>query len=100
MLHIINKSPFDKNSLEKCLGLAKNGSDVLLIEDGIFGALSGTTWTDKVKEAMNNVNIHVLSGDLNARGMTDKDVIEGVKIVDYNDFVDLTVANNTVQSWL
>ena len=43
MLHTVNKSPFETNSLETCLGLAKSGSDILLIEDGGYAATVGTT---------------------------------------------------------
>ena len=34
MLHTVNKSPFEKNSLETCLRLAEDNSSILLIEDG------------------------------------------------------------------
>ena len=30
-LHIINKSPFERNSLDTCLRLAKKGAAILLI---------------------------------------------------------------------
>ena len=39
MLHTVNKSPFEKNSLETCLRLAEDNSSILLIEDGVYGAL-------------------------------------------------------------
>ena len=42
MLHTVNKSPFEKDSLETCLRLAGQGSDILLIEDGVYAALAGT----------------------------------------------------------
>lgn len=42
-LHTVNKSPFERNSLDTCLLLIKNDSTVLLIEDGVAGALQNTT---------------------------------------------------------
>ena len=42
MLHIVNKSPFERNTLDTCLKHAKAGSAILLIEDGVYGALKGT----------------------------------------------------------
>ena len=36
MLHTVNKSPFDKSSLDTCLKFAKAGSSILLIEDGVY----------------------------------------------------------------
>ena len=42
MLHTINKSPYEKNSLQTCLRVAPDKSDILLIEDGVYAALKNT----------------------------------------------------------
>lgn len=99
MLHTVNKSPFGNNSLESCLAHAKSGSAVLLIEDGVYGAMKGTSFADKLQQAMGNVTIYALGPDLKARGVADK-VMDGVKVVDYAGFVDLAVENDKVQAWL
>ena len=100
MLHTVNKSPFERNTLDSCIAMAKSGSSILLIEDGIFGALKGTSATDKVSNAMSNVTFYVLGPDLNARGMTEDQLIDGIKVVDYEGFVDLTAEHENVQAWL
>ncbi len=99
MLHTVNKSPFERNALERCLDYAKKGSAILLIEDGVYGALKGTTITDKVKKAMKAVPIYALYPDIEARGMQDR-AIDGIKLVDYGGFVDLVAEHRNVQSWL
>ncbi|MEW6562670.1 MAG: sulfurtransferase complex subunit TusB [Pseudomonadota bacterium] len=98
MLHIINQSPLRTGSLDSCLRVAASG-DILLIEDAVYAATSGTSVEGKVREAMGRCKIHVLLPDLEARGMSDR-MIDGVTTVDYAGFVDLVVANNTCQSWL
>ncbi|MDH5570960.1 MAG: sulfurtransferase complex subunit TusB [Gammaproteobacteria bacterium] len=100
MLHVVNKSPFDRNSLESCIRLATKGSAVIMIEDGVYGATKGTTVADAVSKAKNELAIYVLGADLKARGIDDARLIDGIKVVDYNDFVKLTVENDKVQSWL
>jgi tRNA 2-thiouridine synthesizing protein B len=100
MLHTVNKSPFEKNSLSTCLSFACQGSDVLLFEDGIYGALKGTQFESEVTEALKKCQIYVLEADLRTRGMRKENLIDGIKMVDYGGFVDLTVNNNTVQAWL
>jgi hypothetical protein len=40
MLHIINKSPLERNSLDSCLRVASEGS-ILLIEDAVYAATRG-----------------------------------------------------------
>jgi tRNA 2-thiouridine synthesizing protein B len=99
MLHTINKSPFEKNSLETCLAHAKKGSAILLIEDGVYGALKGTAVSKMVQEAMERVTFYALASDLKTRGVADK-VMDGVKLVDYSGFVDLACENDKVQAWL
>ncbi|MDH5179917.1 MAG: sulfurtransferase complex subunit TusB [Gammaproteobacteria bacterium] len=100
ILHTVNKSPFDRNSLESCVRLAAKGGAVLMIEDGVYGAMKGTTASDMVTNAMKDLTFYVLGPDLKARGVDEGKLIDGVKVVDYNGFVTLTVENDKVQSWL
>ena len=100
MLHMINKSPFDRNALDSCLSTAKKGGSILLIEDGIYAAMQGTKAQDKVASAMNDFPFYALGPDIKARGMREDQIIEGIKVVDYADFVDLVVEHDNLQSWL
>ena len=100
MLHTVNKSPFERNALESCISLAKSGSSILLTEDGVVGAMKGTAYSQKVTDAMVNVSFYVLGPDLKARGLSESNVVDGIKVVDYSGFVDLAADHNVVQSWL
>ena len=100
MLHTVNKSPFGSQSLATCLGLAQKGSDVLLIEDGVYGALSKTKHSNMLNVVLDDINVYVLGPDLKARGVEKDRIIEGIKVVDYKGFVELAVVNDKVQSWL
>ena len=100
MLHTVNKSPFEKNSLETCLRLAKPGNDILLIEDGVYAAMNGTSVAGTISAATKNFQIYVLGPDLASRGVAKEELIDGVEVVDYDGFVRLAAQNDTVQSWL
>ena len=100
ILHTVNKSPFERNSLDSCLKFAASGGSVLLIEDGVYAALKGTSAEAQVKAALDSLSVYVLGPDLKARGFSDERVIEGVKVVDYAAFVDLAAENDKVQAWL
>ena len=100
MLHTVNKSPFEKNSLQTCLRLAQAGSDILLIEDAVYAAMKDTTVTDTVMDAANRFNMYVLGPDLRSRGVTEDELIKGFHVVDYAGFVRLATENDRVQSWL
>lgn len=99
MLHTVNKSPFDHNALETCLKFARQGSALLLIEDGVYAATRDTAVSTRVQEAMKSVSIYALKPDVEARGIQNR-VMDGVRLVDYGGFVDLVVEHNAVQSWL
>ena len=87
MLHMINKSPFESNSLEDCLRYASAGSSILLYEDGIYGALAGSTLEARMKEIMSSHDVYVLKEDVALRGI--ERLIDGVKEIDYTGFVGL-----------
>jgi tRNA 2-thiouridine synthesizing protein B len=98
MLHIVNKSPLDRNSLDTVLTTAEGGT-LLLIEDGVYAATKGNAFEPKLKAAMAKFKVYALQADLEARGIADR-VADGVTTVDYAGFVDLVADNKTNQSWL
>ena len=99
-LHTVNKSPFEKGSLETAIKFSLPGSSILLIEDGVYGAAKGTSAEAMVKQAMADKKVYALKADLMARAVKEDRVIDGVEIVDYAGFVDLVEANDKVQAWL
>lgn len=99
LLHTVNKSPFSTNSLDSCLSHAQDGSGILLLEDGVYGAVQGTQFSSKVEDALKSKKVYALGPDLKARGVNDK-LVEGVEVIDYARFVDLTTEFSGVESWL
>lgn len=100
VLHIVNKSPHDRNSLFTCLRLAKKESAILLIEDGIYALLKNSDVSEKISGAMSSHSIYALKPDLEARGIKTENIIEGVTLVDFDGFVQLTTEYSKLQSWL
>ena len=99
MLHIVNKSPLERNALDSCLRVAQGGGAILLIEDAVYAATRGNEAEGKLREALSRFKVYALAPDLDARGMGDR-VIEGVTPVDYGGFVDLVAEHKNCQSWL
>ena len=98
MLHTVNKSPYQCNTLESCLNHVGEGDVVLLIEDGVYAAMKGGRAAD-VLSAVQGVKVCVLSADVKARGLEGK-LIDGVEVVDYAGFVDLVTETDKTQAWL
>jgi tRNA 2-thiouridine synthesizing protein B len=99
MLHIVNKSHAQTSSLQSCLRLAKPGSALLLIEDGVYAATKGGAASSGLADATGRLKVYALAPDLEARGMAGR-LIDGVTPVDYAGFVDLVAEHSTSQSWL
>jgi tRNA 2-thiouridine synthesizing protein B len=93
LLHTVNKSPFERNSLESCLRLSKAGH-------AIYAALQGTRWATAMTDALQTRKIYVMTSDLEARGMRAENVIAGIQPVDYSGFVDLVADHKATQAWL
>ena len=99
MLHIVNKSPYERNALEACLRLAQPGSALLLIEDGVYAATHGSAAEAGLKDAMARIKVYALKPDLEARGVAGR-VMDGIQLVDYGGFVELACEQPNCQSWL
>jgi tRNA 2-thiouridine synthesizing protein B len=99
LLHIVNKSHAQTNSLASCLRLAKPGQALLLTEDAVYAATRSGGATSGIAGAVKQLKVYVLQPDVEARGMAGK-LLEGVTAVDYAGFVDLVAEHPTNQSWL
>ena len=99
MLHIVNKSPLSSGNLDSCLRFAQAGDALLLIEDGVYAATTGSGVEPDIRKACAHLQVHALQPDIDARGMTTR-VLDGVQLVDYGGFVDLVAQHNTSHSWL
>lgn len=99
MLHTINKSPFEKSSLQTCLRYVDEGASILFIEDGVYAASKGTEFESLISE-QKNIKFYVLGPDLDARGLDNSNLINNIEIVDYKGFVKLVTENEKTQNWL
>ena len=100
MLHTINKSPFERASLDTCLRVLQSGSTLLFYEDGVYAVVRGTAVATRVERALELAEVFCLEPDLAARGLDPDQLLAGVKLVGYEGFVELAVRNHQVQAWL
>jgi tRNA 2-thiouridine synthesizing protein B len=98
MLHLVNKSPYESNALLSCLQHALPDSAVLLYENGVFAAVAGNPCSEQLSFALTNKTIYALLADVEARGVTDR-IQDGIKLINYDDFVDLVIEQIVIQAW-
>ena len=99
VLHTVNRSPWKHRTLEDCLARVRPGSAVLLIEDGVFGALRGSRFAERFTELAGLAEVFALGPDLAARGIEAGRVADCVEVVDYGGFVDLACRFDRVVAW-
>lgn len=100
ILHLVNKSPTDRNAFDTCFRMATPGDSILLIEDGVYAALANAAFANKITSRLEDFSFYVLGPDVAARGLVDKPLIDEINVVDYAGFVDLVAENEVTQSWL
>lgn len=98
MLHTVNKSSFERNSLQSCLNTIDDSSVILLIEDGVISAANNSKASMLAKLAAQG-RVCALQGDVEARGIS-SNLAENIQLVDYAGFVDLVVEHGTTVSWV
>ncbi|MFX1466440.1 MAG: sulfurtransferase complex subunit TusB [Promethearchaeota archaeon] len=93
-LYVIRRSPFMYSDFERASELAsmqkEEGNDVgmVLMQDAVL-ITKKSEKSKKLDEIMaNGINIYVLEADCKARGISEM-IVEGVKKVGYEEFIDL-----------
>lgn len=98
ILHTVNKSPFTHQTLWDCLAIAKPGDIILLLEDGVYGALDSQTCSEAIKHKAQELTFYALQPHLEARGIQDH-INDSVCSINYVDFVELCTKYPAIQSW-
>lgn len=98
-LHTINKSPFSHSTLASCLQVCGKNDGLLLLEDGVFGAMASAPCAADLSALIaSGLKVYALASDVKARGLEAK-VRSDILITDYNGFVQLSIEHTSVQSW-
>ena len=99
ILHTVNKSPYEHNTLASCLNVIGSDHCLLLIEDGVYGAQKQSPLSDRMTALRNQgTKIYVLAEDMDCRGIKHS-ILEGIELIEYPKFVSLTIENQSMTSW-
>lgn len=98
-LHTVNKSPFSHNTLSSCIKVCGKQDAILLLEDGVFGAMRNSPCAEELQQLIDQgVGVYALASDVKARGLAEK-ILPQIALTDYNEFVQLSLDHRSVQSW-
>ncbi|KHN50144.1 sulfurtransferase complex subunit TusB [Pectobacterium fontis] len=95
MLHTLSCSPYHAD-LDALLRSVGQGDAVVLLQDGVIAALAGG---DSIRRLLDpEVPLYALRADVAARGITEQ-ISNSVVLIDYNEFVQLTVEYPQQLAW-
>jgi tRNA 2-thiouridine synthesizing protein B len=98
-LHTVNKSPYSNRSLSSCIKICSPGDAILLLEDGVFGAITSAPDAEQLQQMINSgTKVFAIEADVKARGLADK-LLSAIELIDYSSFVQLSIKHRCIQSW-
>lgn len=95
MLHLISGSPIDSAVLAR-LGV---GDEIVFLENAVSRLLQTGADNNALFELSKTHSLYVLADDLAVRGIAVEELVQGIWVINYTDFVALTVKHPTIQSW-
>ena len=95
ILHTVNRSPFQQATLAQCIQRYADGDGIILLEDGVYGALQHSPQARQLSAT----NCFAIETDMQARGLSDKSLIEAIELIDFEHFVELSCRYSLVMSW-
>ncbi|MCB1691785.1 MAG: sulfurtransferase complex subunit TusB [Pseudomonadales bacterium] len=87
----MNKSPFAGSALDNCLAFLAGGDEIVLLEDGVVAAT-----LDIIDRC--EAPIYAIEADVKARGLSAR-LRSTVKLIGYDEFVNLCTMHNSIRSW-
>jgi tRNA 2-thiouridine synthesizing protein B len=96
MLHLIFQTPNEIALFERI----DSGDIAVFLENSVLRLLQNSSLADLLKQQLSNKRFCVLKDDLLIRGIAPDELVKGIEIINYLDFVELTIKNPLIQSWI
>lgn len=98
-LHILNAAPTHNSQLTSCLRMVSSGDAILLCGEAVQALRVGSA-AQQLLEKQPNYQLYALQEDVEARGIDPAGAAQlALTLVDYPEFVALTVKYTRVNSW-
>jgi sulfur relay protein TusB/DsrH len=95
MLHIINQFPVDLGALKK----TASGDTVVFTNNAVLAVKRNTQDNDSfIKKTFAHINLCVLKTDLKLIGITTRELLHGVSVLDEQDFRNMTHDSTAIRS--
>jgi len=96
ILHIVNQSPFTSTVIKQCLERLHQDDAIIFLEDGIYCAMQQQPFAQQIKLLP---QCYALKNDVQARGINTDQLLTNIALIDYSEFVALSIQFPLNQSW-
>ncbi|MDQ7090510.1 MAG: sulfurtransferase complex subunit TusB [Methylococcales bacterium] len=93
--NLIYQSPLETATLQRISA----GDSILFMENAVLRLLKSSRHTTELKTMTLNKALFVLKEEIEIRGICPDDLISGIEIIDYPDFVQLTLKHPLIHTW-
>jgi len=95
MLHLV----FSKNNAQQALNFVAEGDAILFMESSTLSLLNKSTFAKDLQKEEVKVKFYALASDLQLRGIANDELAEVIDIIDYPEFVALTLEHSVIKTW-
>ena len=95
MLHLIFQAQLDHATLER----TEPGDSIIFLENAFLRLLKNNPQAGEITKLLSGRNCYVLAAEIEIRGIQTTELISTVSVIDYTDWVNLTVEHHLIQSW-
>ena len=95
MLHVISQSPIETAVLDRI----ETGDSIIFLENAVLRILQNGDLKEALAQLQPHCRLFVLSDELTIRGIRSEELVNGIEVIDYIGFVDLTVAHELIKTW-
>jgi tRNA 2-thiouridine synthesizing protein B len=95
MLHLIFQSPLQTATLQRIA----EGDAVLFLESATLHLLKNSLQCSELQQLLTSNHLFVLISDIETRGISSAELMTGITVIDYAEWVNLTTEYQVIQSW-
>lgn len=95
MLHLIFQSPLETATLQR-IG---TGDTLLFLENAVTWLLKNSENSFDLSNLLATNGLFVLRNDIETRGIGIEELVSGIAVIDYSEWVTLTMQHQQIQSW-
>lgn len=96
MLHLIFQSSFEHSLFQRFTV----GDDLVFLENAVFSLLNTGRFNAELIQLQQYYQLYAMADALNLCAITSNELVATIKIINYDELVDLTVNNTLIHSWI